>query len=270
MNIKRLGIATALTFLLQSVVSAQITVPNTLADGDTITAAPLNTNFTTLGNHALDRVTGGNLTGNITADALVTIDGVDVGVQACITCNPTHAKLTLSDTSATSLTVGGGLTIGTGAVALVNTTGKIPAFSSTYFASLDGTNLTGVALLGSNNTFTAREDLLTYTETQTAPTISGGTLTISLTAGTHFLVALNANIGTFTITGAPTTGRAGAFTVAFTADGTLRTITWPASVKWPGGIAPVMTSTSTKVDVISFVTYNGGTTWWGFVAGQAF
>lgn len=51
-------------------------------------------------------------------------------------------SLITTSTAATSLTVGGGITAGTGAVALVNTSGKIPAVSSAYFADLSGANLT--------------------------------------------------------------------------------------------------------------------------------
>lgn len=41
------------------------------------------------------------------------------------------------------------------AVAIDTGTGKIAGISSTYFASLDGTNLTGVAKLAADNSFTA-------------------------------------------------------------------------------------------------------------------
>lgn len=44
----------------------------------------------------------------------------------------------------TSLVVGGGAKFGTGVVALINTTGKIVAINSTYFASLDGSVLTAL------------------------------------------------------------------------------------------------------------------------------
>lgn len=37
----------------------------------------------------------------------------------------------------------------------IDNNGKITAISSTYFASLDGTNLTGLAKLASDNSFTA-------------------------------------------------------------------------------------------------------------------
>ena len=38
---------------------------------------------------------------------------------------------------------------------IVDATGKIPAISSTYFSSLSGANLTGVAKLAADNDFTA-------------------------------------------------------------------------------------------------------------------
>jgi hypothetical protein len=43
-------------------------------------------------------------------------------------------------------------------------------------------------------------------------------------------------------------------------------ITWPASVDWVGGSAPILTSSGT--DVLVFYTYNGGTTYYGFVTGK--
>lgn len=55
-----------------------------------------------------------------------------------------HTTVETTDTSATSLKSDGGITAGTGAVGIVDTTGKIPLISSTYFASLSGANLTGI------------------------------------------------------------------------------------------------------------------------------
>lgn len=40
-------------------------------------------------------------------------------------------------------------------------------------------------------------------------------------------------------------------------------ITWPASVKWPGGTAPVITATDNAVDVVHLWTRDAGTTWYG-------
>lgn len=52
--------------------------------------------------------------------------------------------ITASSTSATALDVAGGIQAGSGNVGIVDNTGKIPAISSTYFASLSGANLTGI------------------------------------------------------------------------------------------------------------------------------
>lgn len=57
----------------------------------------------------------------------------------------TAGKLASTDTSATSLDVGGGITAGTSSIAIVNAAGKIPALSSTYLADLSGANLTGLS-----------------------------------------------------------------------------------------------------------------------------
>lgn len=50
----------------------------------------------------------------------------------------------ISSTGYNALTVGGGIIAGTGTVGIVDATGKIPAISSTYFASVAGGNLTGL------------------------------------------------------------------------------------------------------------------------------
>lgn len=105
-------------------------------------------------------------------------------------------------------------------------------------------------------------------ETKTAPAISAGTLTIDCSVGNVFSVSLNANITTLTFTNVPSTGTSYSLTLLFTADGTARTITWGASVKWPGGTAPTLTSTNGKVDTFVLYTFDAGTTWYAFTAGQ--
>jgi len=105
-------------------------------------------------------------------------------------------------------------------------------------------------------------------ETRTAPTISSGTLTLDCSAGNVFNVALNANITTLSFTNVPSSGTAFALTLLLTADGTARTVTWGASVKWPGGTAPTLTSTNGKVDTFVLFTHDGGTNWLAFTGGQ--
>jgi hypothetical protein len=57
----------------------------------------------------------------------------------------TSGKLATTDTANNSIDVAGGITAGTGNVAIVSTAGQIPAISSTYFADLSGANLTGIS-----------------------------------------------------------------------------------------------------------------------------
>lgn len=105
-------------------------------------------------------------------------------------------------------------------------------------------------------------------ETKTAPTISTGILILDCSVGNVFSVSLNANITTLTFSNVPSSGTSYSLTLSFTADGTPRTITWGASVKWPNGTAPTLTSTNGKVDTFILYTFNAGVTWFAFTAGQ--
>jgi hypothetical protein len=105
--------------------------------------------------------------------------------------------------------------------------------------------------------------------TRTAPTISSGTLTLDLNTATVFDVALNANITTLTISNVQASGRSSSFVLILTADGTARSVTWPASFLWPSGLTPTLTSTNNKKDVFVFFTIDGGTTYQAFISGQS-
>ena len=75
---KKLVIALMLSMLSLNV-HAQIDPTNTFSVGQIITASGMNTNFVDLGASALNRASGGNITGNITVAGGITIDGADVG-----------------------------------------------------------------------------------------------------------------------------------------------------------------------------------------------
>lgn len=82
--------------------------------------------------------------------------------------------------------------------------------------------------------------------------------------------AINCSLGNCfsrTVTGAATwsftnvpTGRVFGVILELT-NGGLGTQTWPTSVKWPSGTAPTLTSSG--VDLLGFITRDGGTTWRG-------
>lgn len=142
-----LGIALILAGLL--VGEAQITVPHTFIAS--VPVSQLNTNLSTLGTGALNR-SGGTITGNISVDPGVTIDNIDIGAQLDNTGDLDVDSLNLRNTGATALNVAGGINAGSGNVGIVDITGKIPAISGTYFASLSGANLTGIVSTGLTTT----------------------------------------------------------------------------------------------------------------------
>lgn len=170
-------IATALLVvgLGQGIGLAQITVPNTLVAGATIRANELNTNFTDIAAKALNRISGGTIEGNVTLTDNVTFDGVDIsdfltstqvltqatgsaGTPSFSVVGDLNTGLYFPAADEIALSLGGtqrlllnasGLTVwGTN---IINGSGKIPAITSTYFASLDGSALTNINAASATN-----------------------------------------------------------------------------------------------------------------------
>jgi hypothetical protein len=81
---------------------------------------------------------------------------------------------------------------------------------------------------------------------------------IDCSAGNFFTKTASGAL-TWTFTNVPAS-RAFALILELTNGGT-GTQTWPAAVKWPGGTAPTLTASG--VDVLGFITDDGGTTWRG-------
>ena len=92
---------------------------------------------------------------------------------------------------------------------------------------------------------------------------AGATRTFDLTDGNFFSVTID-QATTFTFSNPPASGDFGCFVMEIT-NGAAFVITFPASVDWPGGTAPTLTASG--VDQLVFTTRDGGTTYFGFVAG---
>jgi len=120
----------------------------------------------------------------------------------------------------------------------------------------------------------------TDTQTLTNKTIEAGTFTNGYTeevatanTSTAYTIDLaNGSVQILTLTGNctftfPTATAGKSFILLLKQDGTgSRTVTWPAAVKWPGGTAPTITSTASKLD--KYVFTSDGTNWYGSNAGQ--
>ena len=144
--------------------------------------------------------------------------------------------------------------------------------AATYRSLVKADLPSSVAFNDANNVFNdytqSRMNIKDYSEESTNPTISASALTLNLENGNHFYVTLNSGITTLTISNPPISGKIGSFTLELIMDGTARTISWPSSVRWPGGTPPTLTSTLNRVDIFTFYTRNAGTIWYGFIAGQ--
>lgn len=100
--------------------------------------------------------------------------------------------------------------------------------------------------------------------------ISGAAYTLDHNLANVHDVTLTAAC-TITFSNPPASGRAGTLTLILRQDATgSRTVVWPASVDWPDGTEPTLSTAANAVDVFTFLTVDGGTTWLGFIGGQAF
>ncbi|MCH7486224.1 MAG: hypothetical protein IIC04_04475, partial [Proteobacteria bacterium] len=109
-----------------------------------------------------------------------------------------------------------------------------------------------------------RPEIKDYGETVNAlGDLGGGTDDIDITLGNVVTATVSTSTQTFTFSNPPASGTGGSFTLILTNGGS-QTVNWPASVDWAGGTAQTLTTTG--VDILTFVTVDGGTTWHGMVA----
>ena len=207
-----------------------------------------------------------------TASAVPTGGSLAAGELAV---NTADGKLFLKKDNATVVEIGGAAAAGTltGATLAAGVT----ASSLTSVGTLTGLTLSGNVNLQDNTL--SRVELLDYFERYSDLgdfTSKGNPIVLDLTTAQVFRVRLTTTGASgLTVSNVPDNGNANAvgFTLLFVGDGTARVMTWNiggTAVTWAGGTAPTYTSTNNKTDVYSFLTRDGGTTWFGFVGGQNF
>lgn len=121
-----------------------ITVSNTFGPSTTILSAEVNENFQDIVDQAVAK-SGDVMTGPLTTTGLAVTGTTTSSTMVVVLA-------TVQSTSASALDVAGGINAGSGNVGIVGTDGRIPALTSTYFASLDASNLTGISSGDSDQT----------------------------------------------------------------------------------------------------------------------
>jgi hypothetical protein len=166
----------------------------------------------------------------------------------------TQSGIPAGDITSGTLAVARG---GTGVTTSTGTGNVVLSASPTFTGTV-----TTAAIAMADNLLT-RANLQDYSIEGSAIGNTGGTRTLDLTVANFFSATLN-QACTFTFSNPPGSGDFGTFVLELTNGGAF-TITWPASVDWPGGSAPTLTASGK--DQLVFTTRDGGTIWFGFVAG---
>lgn len=201
-----------------------------------------------------------DLTGYLTtATAASTYATISSLSSYLTTASASSTYLTISTAASTYQTVSGMSSYLTTASA-ASTYQPIGSYATTGANTFSGTQSLAGNIVDKPRLQAARD-------TKTAPAISAGTLTLDLNTSNFFAVSLNAAITTLSVTNVPT-GVVASFVLEFTADGTARAVSWPASFKFPSGTAPTLTTTSGKKDVFVVYTSDDGTTFDIVIAGQ--
>jgi len=138
---------------------------------------------------------------------------------------------------------------------LTNATGSLNGATG----SLGAVTLAG-EVTGGDQTISAI-NLKDYGEiTNALGDLGGGTDDIDLTLGNVVTATVSTATQTFTFSNPTASDEGCGFTLILTNGGS-QTVNWPASVDWAGGTAPTLTAAG--VDLLEFLTVDGGTTWHG-------
>ena len=128
-------------------------------------------------------------------------------------------------------------------------------------------SLTSAGTLNLNDNILQRANLQDYGEvTNAIGSTGGGTQDIDLTLGNNVVATVDTGANTFTFSNPTASDELCGFTL-FLTNGGSQTVTWPASVDWAAATAPTLTTSG--LDILVFVTTDGGTIWHGMVASAA-
>jgi hypothetical protein len=238
---------------------ATLAVTNTFAAGTTIVAADMNTNFDDV--EAFINTTPGVVQNSIVdvKGDLIVATAADAVARLAAGTN-THV-LTADSTTASGLSwvapTSGDITA---VVAGTNISGGATSGSATVNLSID-------AEVAFADQVASRPEMKDYAETvNPIGATGGGTQDFDIALGNVHTATVDTSANTFTFSNPSATGKSCSFTLILT-NGASQTVAWPASVDWAGGTAPTLTAAG--IDILTFMTIDAGTIWYGFLAGAA-
>lgn len=210
-------------------------------------------------------ITGGATPKTLTVPLNATVSGTNTGDQTNITGNAgtvtTNANLTGVITSVGNATSVASQT-GTGNKFVMDTSPTLvtPNLGVASATSLKSNTLSATT----NNSINLAAG--SYGTIQTYSPAGAGTATLDLSLGNihHITMPASGNITIALSNG--TTGQCFIVRILQGAAGS-QTVTWFTTIKWSGGVAPTLTTTTAKADTLGF-EITGTNTYDGFVIGQ--
>lgn len=201
--------------------------------------------------------------------SITTLGTIGTGTWNGSVVSGTYGGTGVNNGSST-ITLGGNLTTSGAFSTTLTVTGNTNVTLPTSGTLITSAALTNYAVLNATNSFAFNEQyqmlIQDYSEAVSALGSVTGATSMNLQNGNVFSATIT-GATTFSITNVPASGTCASLSLILTNGGS-SAVTWMTGTKWPGGVAPTLTTSG--IDVLVFFTVNGGTTWYGNVAGQAY
>lgn len=196
--------------------------------------------------------TAGNFTGADVEAVLAELSASQVSENTDITVN----ALFLNEQATASADVAGD-----GQIWVLTASPNVLRFTDD--AGTDWTILTDNLAFSMQDKELTRPKIKDYSLTSTSVASASNVIELDMEDSNSFETTLTENITTVTLSNPAATGSYCELIWKVTQDSTTRSITFPASVQWPGGTAPTISTGSGDVDIITLKTWDAGTTWYG-------